>query len=172
MVRAFELHDHYCPGVTSGVVLAEYLQKAFPFVPGGSHFIHSVQAWCKEDAIIATLNTTPGKSGYAVSYSTPEDRTKWLPDVQNAADIVYRYNPETKVWDGIVISFDFGTTDCPAYGNSVIDKLCSDLWYLDRLDQPEQFIQVLYQFTLPAGVEPKSYARPGIDPMQMLGLTQ
>jgi formylmethanofuran dehydrogenase subunit E-like metal-binding protein len=171
-VRASELHDHCCPGVTSGVVLARYLQKAFPVVTGGSYFIHSVQPWCKEDAIITILNTTPGKRGYAVSYSTPEDRARWLPDVQNAATIVYRYNPQTKGWDGIVVGFDFGTVDCPAYGHSVIDKLCADLWYLDHLDHPEQFIQKLHQFALPAGVEPKSYARPGIDPMEMLGLTQ
>ena len=29
-VRAFEFHDHYCPGVTSGIIMADYIEKFFP----------------------------------------------------------------------------------------------------------------------------------------------
>ncbi|MCI5193547.1 MAG: hypothetical protein D3915_10555 [Candidatus Electrothrix sp. AU1_5] len=30
VVRSFELHDHYCPGVTSGILMAEYIKKNLP----------------------------------------------------------------------------------------------------------------------------------------------
>ena len=171
-IRAMEFHDHYCPGVTSGVLLASYLKNSFPLETGGGYFIHSVQPWCKEDALMAVLNVTPGKGGYAVSYSTPEDRATWIDGMENAATIVYRMNPGTGRWDGIVVGFTWGEPDCPSYGHSVIDKLCTDLWYLERLDHPEQFITVLYTFVLPQDVTPKEYARPGVDPMERLGLTR
>jgi formylmethanofuran dehydrogenase subunit E-like metal-binding protein len=48
-VRAFEFHDHFCPGVTSGILMARYLKAHFP--PGQSgYFVNSVEPWCKEDA--------------------------------------------------------------------------------------------------------------------------
>ena len=28
VIRAFEFHDHYCPGVTSGILMAEYLKRS------------------------------------------------------------------------------------------------------------------------------------------------
>lgn len=171
LVRSFEFHDHYCPGVTSGVILALYLKQFYP-TNGGSYFVHTVQPWCKEDALLVMLNATPGKKGYAVSYSTEEDRSLWLPEVQNAANIIYRKSAETGNWEGIVIGFTWGDTGCPTYNNSVMDKLCSDLYYQNNLDHPENFIEVLHEFELPEGVDPKEYARPGVDPMEMLGLVE
>ncbi|MFC1642176.1 FmdE family protein [Myxococcota bacterium] len=171
-VRAMEFHDHFCPGVSSGVLLASYLKQAFPLEPGGSYFLHSVQPWCKEDALLVLLNATPGKGGYAVTYSAEDDRAQWRAEVQDAATIVYRKQPDTGEWDGIVVGFVWGDTGCPNYGHSVLDKLCSDLWYLNQAKHPEQFVRVLQEFELPPDVQPRDYARPGVDPMEMLGLTQ
>ena len=170
-VRSFEYHDHYCPGVTSGILMALFVKSNFPLVPGGSYFIQSVQAWCKEDALMTILNTTPGKGGYHVYYATQDDMATWLDEVKTASTIVYRFSPETGGWEGIVLGYQGGDTGCPGYGNSVIDKLCADLWYLKHLDHPEDFITVLHEFELAAGEVPKDFARPGADPMQMLGLT-
>ena len=79
-LRAFEFHDHYCPGVTSGILLAKYIEQHF----SGSLFIQSIQPWCKEDALQAILNTTPGKKGYDVLYPTEADLAAW-PDWAKAA---------------------------------------------------------------------------------------
>jgi formylmethanofuran dehydrogenase subunit E-like metal-binding protein len=167
-VRSFEFHDHYCPGVTSGILMALYLKTSFPLPSGGSYFIQSVSPWCKEDALVVMLNTTPGKKAYAVTYPTAEDIAAWPEWARNASTIAYRKDPASGTWDGVVLGVEWGNTDCPVYGNSVIDKLCTDLWYLKRLDQPEEFIKVLYEFELPAGVDPYSYARPGVDPILLL----
>ncbi len=171
-VRSFEFHDHYCPGVTSGIMMAQYIKQNLPMqTPSDAYFIQGVQPWCKEDALMVMLNATPGKSGYAVTFPTDEDKAKWLPEAANVSTIVYRKNGDTGSWDGMALAFDWAEGICPDYGNSVINKLCADLWYLERMDQAETFVSVVHEFQLPEGVHPKSYARPGVDPMAMLGLT-
>jgi len=44
-VRAFEFHDHYCPGVTSGIMMAGYLKNYFPPVSGSDYFVQTFQPW-------------------------------------------------------------------------------------------------------------------------------
>ena len=170
-VHAFEFHDHYCPGVTSGILMARYLKKFFPLAPGGSYFVQTVQPWCKEDALMVILNATPGKKSYAVSYPTAEDMATWVAWAKDAATIVYRKDPQSGLWDGLVLGYQGGDTRCPDYGHSAINKLCADMWYLAYMDHPEDFIIEVHAFDLPEGGDPKAYARPGVDPMALLGLT-
>ena len=167
-VRSFEFHDHYCPGVTSGILMALYLKAFFPVSSGGSYFIQSVNPWCKEDALLVMLNATPGKKAYTVTYPTAEDIAAWPEWARSASTVAYRKDPGSGTWSGVVLGYEWGDTGCPAYGHSILDKLCTDLWYLERLDKPEQFIKVLYEFELPAGDDPRNYARPGMDPILRL----
>jgi formylmethanofuran dehydrogenase subunit E-like metal-binding protein len=168
-IRAFEFHDHYCPGVTSGILMTNYLKKHFP--PGdGGYFIHAVEPWCKEDAFLVLLNATPGKGGYAVSYPADADKTCIVPEAKNASTIVYRRKEKKKKWEGLVLAFAWAEPQCPTTGNAVIDKLCTDLWYLERMEKPEDFVKVVKSFELPEGVSPRDWARPGVDPLKMLGL--
>jgi formylmethanofuran dehydrogenase subunit E-like metal-binding protein len=170
VIRAFEFHDHYCPGVVSGILTAGYVQAHFP--PGRSgYFVHGIDPWCKEDALMTLLNATPGKKKYAVSYPTKTDRANRLQEVETAATIVYRQDDQTKKWEGIVLGFDWADTACPKTGNVIIDKLCIDLWYLERIDSPETFVKVLKTVILPDGVSPMDWAGPGIDPLEKMGLT-
>lgn len=166
--RAFEFHDHYCPGVTSGILLAKYIEQHF----SGSLFIQSIQPWCKEDALQAILNTTPGKKSYDVLYPTEDDLAGWPDWAKAASTIVYEKAPGSKVWTGTALGFQFSETGCPAYGHSVLDKLCADLWYLDRMDQPEDFITIERSFQLAAGSDPKELARPGVDPVSVINSLQ
>jgi formylmethanofuran dehydrogenase subunit E-like metal-binding protein len=170
VIRAFEFHDHYCPGVISGILMAGYVQTHFP--PGRSgYFVHGIDPWCKEDALMTLLNATPGKKKYAVTYPSKEDRARRLPEVETAATIVYRQNDQTGQWEGILLGFDWADTACPKTGNVIIDKLCIDLWYLERIDSPETFVKVLKTVTLPDGVSPMDWAAPGTDPLEKMGLT-
>ncbi len=168
-VRAFEFHDHYCPGVTSGIFMARYLRAHFPSGKTG-YFVHSVEPWCKEDALMVLLNATPGKRGYAVSYPTKLDIARRVPEAKNASTIVYRKKGSSEKWEGLILSFEWVETSCPKTGNGVVDKLCADLWYLKRLAKPEEFVKVIRQFEMPDGTTPRDWARPGVDPLQMLGL--
>ncbi len=172
--RAFEFHDHYCPGITSGILMVNYLKKQFSLTSGGSYFVQGIQPWCKEDALMVLLNATPGKTGYAAVYANAADIATWKTEAKDAANIIYRQDGKTKKWDGVVLGFIWATdTGCPNYDNNgTITKLCSDLWYLNRMDQPELFVKEIKRFDLPEGLAPKDWARPGVDPMQKLGLVQ
>jgi formylmethanofuran dehydrogenase subunit E-like metal-binding protein len=170
VIRAFEFHDHYCPGVVSGIFMADYVQSHFP--PGKTgYFVHGVNPWCKEDALMVLLNATPGKKKYAVNYPSKADRANRLPEIQDAATIVYRQDDETRKWEAIILGFDWADTSCAKTGNVIIDKLCTDLWYLERIDTPEAFVKVLKTVALPDGASPMDWAGPGIDPLQKMGLT-
>jgi hypothetical protein len=72
----------------------------------------------------------------------------------------------------LILGFKFSDTSCPNTGDSIIDKLCADLWYLERLQKPEDFVIVIKSFQLPDGVSPKEWARLGTDPLKMLGLAK
>jgi formylmethanofuran dehydrogenase subunit E-like metal-binding protein len=170
-VRAFEFHDHYCPGVTSGIIMARYLKAHFP--PGKSgYFVHALEPWCKEDALLVLLNATPGKRSYAVSYHTDVDLARRTPEAKNASTIIYRQNDQTQRWEGLILAFEWAETSCSNTGNMVIDKLCVDLWYLKRMERPEDFVKVVKTFELPEGTSPRDWARPGVDPLKMLGLVE
>ena len=176
-IRAFEFHDHYCPGVLSGIIMANYIKECFPLQsPDDRYFVLTVKPWCKEDALIVLLDTTPGKKGYAISYPNEEDTAQWKEEAKNAATIIFRQDSETKKWEGRLLGFSFDTAnemhEFPDYGSSVLNKLYSALWYLDYLDQPELFVSVIKEFELAQGEDPKDWARPGVNPLEKLDMIQ
>lgn len=172
VIRSVEFHDHYCPGVASGIMMGNYAKAFFPPAPGESWFVQGTQPWCKEDALMIMLNATPGKKGYAVTYSTSTDRASW--EYPNASSIIYHKNPSDTQWKGIVLSFTFPdgqTTGCAKYTNGTINKLCSDMWILERLNDENTIstlIKVERKFKLPANKHPADYAAPGIDVMKLI----
>lgn len=162
-VRSFEFHDHYCPGVTSGILMAQFVKNNDLLKNSAGYFVQGIQPWCKEDALMVMLNTTPGKTGYAVTYPTDEDKAKWPEELKDAVNIIYGKKGDT--WTGLVLGFTWGETGCPDYGDGTINRLCADLWYLDQMDYPEEFVTVIKEFTLPDNIQPKDLARPGVDPL-------
>ena len=175
-IRSFEFHDHYCPGVLSGILMANYIKEYFPLQsPDNKYFVLTVNPWCKEDALMVLLNTTPGKKGYAISYPNEEDMIKWKEEAKNAATIIFRQDG-AKEWEGRLLGFSFDEAndmhDFPDYGSSLLNKLYSALWYLDYLDQPELFVSVIKEFELAEGKDPKDWARPGVNPLEKLDMIQ
>jgi formylmethanofuran dehydrogenase subunit E-like metal-binding protein len=136
------------------------------------YFVHSVNPWCKEDALMVLLNVTPGKGSYAVSYPSDEDIAARVPEAKNASTIVYRRNDKAGKWEGLILGFEFADPSCPKTGSNIIDKLCADLWYLERMGKPEEFVKVIKRFQLPGELSPKDWAGPGADPLKKLGLVQ
>lgn len=178
LVKAALFHDHLCPGVTSGYLLANYLKKEFPLrSPDESYYVLAVPPWCKDDALQVVLNTTPGKSGMSVIPVNAAARENLKPEAKNLAGIYFRYDSKAKKGDGVVLAFDFAK----AQSLSGIDmnkgfpwesRLKSDLWYLDYLDKPELFINVIKKFELKPGEVPDDYAQPGANPLARLDLLQ
>ena len=153
--------------------MVNYIKKHFPLLSShDSYFVQSIQPWCKDDALITLLNATPGKKGYSALYSTEDDRSSWKPEAKDAATIVYRHDRETKQWDGIVLGFIWSDSGCPEYGKgSMLTNLCHNVWYVEHLDRPEDFVKVIARFNLPENKTPMEYSRPGVDPMKLIGLS-
>ncbi|NLI82593.1 MAG: hypothetical protein GX443_13035 [Deltaproteobacteria bacterium] len=169
LIKSVQFHDHYCPGVTSGYLLANYLEKNFPLlVPGSAYFVLSIPPWCKDDALQILLNTTPGKSGYAVFYLSAADKGNLREEAKDLAGVFFRKNQSGK-WEGVVLGFSFAKIEemggpTTAQGYAWESRLAMDLWLLDYLDQPELFINVIKTFELQQGA-PSDWARVGVDPL-------
>jgi len=171
VVRAFEFHNHYCPGVTSGILMAQYVKTHFPS-PKSGYFVQALDPYCKEDALMLLLNATPATKSYAVVYPTDSDKASRVPEARNASTIVYRKNGESGKWEGRVLVFEWGSTSCLKTGNDIVDKLCQDLWYLERIGKPEDFVKAVKEFELPEGVAPADLMRPHADPLKAIGLAK
>ncbi|WP_459903632.1 FmdE family protein [Desulfosarcina cetonica] len=161
-VRALEFHDHYCPGVTSGFIMANFAKANFPATSTESWFVQGLQPWCKEDSLMVVLNATPGKSGYAATYPNATGGN----DFTKPASIIYHRASSSDPWQGYLLGFTFPTTDetgCGQYTNGYLQKLCTDLWFLNQLDEPEAFVDVFQKFELPQGTHPKSFAQRDVE---------
>jgi len=170
-LKSIQVHDHYCPGVTSGVFVAEYVRKHILVdTPKAKCFVLGLQPWCKEDALLVMLNTTPGKRSYGVVYPTKEDKENAGPLAK--ADTAVFVREENGPWKGWLLAFDFASAkkqyQTRDYGFAVIDKLHADLWFLERMDAPEEFVSVVKKVELPESMEPKDLLRPGSDPLAIL----
>lgn len=119
------------------------------------------------------LNATPGKKSYSIAYPTDADLERLLPDAKDASTVVYRKKRDSENWEGIVLSFKWtADTHCPETGNGIVDKVCTGLWYIERMERPEEFITLIKSFDLPEGVSPKDWAAPGVDYMEKIGLVK
>ena len=167
VVRTVEFHDHYCPGINSGIFMANYIKKNFPPDDQG-YFIQSVTPWCKEDAFQVMLNVTLGKKSYSIYHPSDSDieaREKELKDINT---VVYRHDKKSGRWQGIALVFNWADKKAVSTGSSLIDKVRDSLWYLDNIDKPEKFVKIARSFDLPKGVAPVEWARPGIDPLKKI----
>lgn len=167
LVRSVEFHDHYCPGVNSGILMANYIKKNFPPDDKG-YFIQSVTPWCKEDALQVMLNVTLGKRSYSIYHPSDSDLEARSPAFKDISTIVYRHDKKNDQWQGIALSFVWADTKSATTGNGVIDKMRDALWYMDYIEKPEGFVKVVKSFDLPTGVLPEDWARPGINPLEKL----
>ncbi len=171
VVRTFKVHNHYCPGVTSGILMAQYVKNHFPS-PKTGYFVQALDPYCKEDALMLLLNATPATKSYAVIYPTDSDKKAAVAEAKNASTIVYRKDHETGRWKGLVLGFEWASTSCPKTGVDIVDKVCADLWYLKRIGKPEDFVKVIKEFDLPEGVAPEDLTRPHANPLKAIGLAK
>jgi len=65
-LKAAELHDHICPGLTSGYLIAKYVIEHFPPTgdPRNEYIVIAIPPWCKDDALIQMFETNVGISAF------------------------------------------------------------------------------------------------------------
>jgi len=139
LLQCLELHNHFCPGVSSGYVLANWMEENYPLEDGVSYTVFSCPNWCKEDVFVKRWDTTPGKGGIWVSALTDEE----IEAIGNSpAGIFVVTDKNAGTMQAVALGFDFDVVnakcgakeDNPAW----LSKYLMDLWLMDRENWDEE----------------------------------
>nr|NJM04393.1 hypothetical protein [Desulfobacula sp.] len=164
-LKSAEFHNHICPGLTSGYMMAHYILKHYPLKEGERYTVVASPVWCKEDALQVILDCTAGKKGIVVSPLSKEQTDKI--SVANPAGFLLIWNDRDKTGKGVALSFDFGRLS--ALSPAGAPKAVSVLAALGHLDKPDQFVSVSNEF----GLDEKRYydmIQAGGNPYEIAGL--
>ncbi len=139
LMQCLELHNHFCPGVSSGFVIANWMEENYPLEEGVSYTVFSCPNWCKEDVFVKRWDATPGKGGIYVSALTDEE----IEAIGNSpAGIFVVTDKKAGTMKAVVLGFDFDVMrmecgakeDDPAW----VSKYLMDLWFMDRENWDEE----------------------------------
>ena len=181
-LKVAELHDHICPGLTSGYLIAEYLKKNLPsLAPRYEYTIIAIPPWCKDDALIQIFETNVGHKRLFVKWLTKEQKKRLPKKAKNVANIVIRWERGAKKGDGIVVAFDW---DKAFKGSGTKRKdlrsfdtykwwwlrLKMDVWMMDYLDKPEALVFTIKEFEVKSPAEIEKLKAAGVNPLVELGI--
>jgi formylmethanofuran dehydrogenase subunit E-like metal-binding protein len=163
-LKCAELHNHICPGLTSGYFIAKTIIKNYPLKKGESYTFVSCPVWCKEDAIQVILDATPGKQKMVVKNLT--DSQKKNLTVKNPAGILLIWNKKEEKGRGIIFSMDFDKARKLVVEGS--PKAAIVFAMIPLLNKPEEFVTAVAEFD----ITPKIYEgmlAAGTNPYEIAG---
>lgn len=145
MLTAVMLHDHFCPGVSSGYILAKYVEDKMPITDGKSYVVISSPTWCKDDVFPMLWDLTPGKGGqyrYAISDA---DQEKLAAKYEvRPAGIYILWDSKAKSGHAMLLGFNFDSSEWtgPSWGKKpkqVLDMIAN-------IGTPEKYVVVIKEF--------------------------
>ena len=154
-LQATCFHDHLCPGVTSGYMLAKYVEEKLPITnpSAESYKVIAIPQWCKDDLLQLRWDATPGKSGMFVMALTDAEKNalKAKYNQSDVAGIYIRWNDTAKQGDALVLGFNWtpmyeltGTANWK--GPAWASKLVMDVRMMDYWNKPEAAVSTLKEF--------------------------
>ena len=161
-------HDHLCPGVTSGLFIAEYVEKKLPIndINAESYKVIACPNWCKDDLLQIRWDATPGKSGMFVMALTDKEKAA----VPNIAGIYVRWNDTAKQGDALALACNFSAVKLPQWkGPAWGSKIYSDIMYQDYVDKPEVFVSTIKEFKVDAA-KLAELENAGMHPLKVAGV--
>jgi formylmethanofuran dehydrogenase subunit E-like metal-binding protein len=182
-LKVAELHDHICPGLTSGYLIAEYVKEELPAAnPRKEYTIIAIPPWCKDDALIIIFETNVGHKRTFVKWLTAEQKAALPKEAKNVANIIIKEDLKTGKGEGIVVAFDWDKAfqmcgDVSSKDLKAFDthrwwymRLKMDLFMMDYLDKPETFVSTLKTFTVESPAEIEKLKSAGVNPLVELGI--
>ena len=166
-LQATAFHDHLCPGVTSGLHIAEFVEEKLPITNSSeSYKVIACPQWCKDDLFQMRWDATPGKSGMFVMALTDAEKKA----VPNVAGIYIRWNDTAKEGDALVLAYNFSAVDLPKWnGPSWGSMIYWDIALMPYEDNPEVFITVLKEFKVDAATLAQMQ-NAGMHPLKVAGV--
>ncbi len=168
-MKCAELHNHLCPGITSGYFIAKYIQKFHPPGVNDSYTYISCPPWCKDDGIQMLMDLTPGKHGMYVQ-ALSDEQLKRIAD-PNAAGIMLLRHGKRGGATALIVSFDQNIAN-ELGGLKKFTGRQATLAVLTGLipfyAAPERFVKVLQTREIDDDTA-DSLGRAGINPYEVLG---
>nr|WP_319392590.1 FmdE family protein [uncultured Desulfobacter sp.] len=166
-LKSAELHNHICPGLTSGYLMAHFILDHYPLEQGQKYTIISSPVWCKEDAFQVVMDQTPGKRGLVVKPLSDEQKENI--SIPNPAGMVLIWDKKLKKGKGVALSFDFNTLK-GLYPKET-PKAASILYTAQYLSSPDKFVSVANEFALDETLFNR-IREAGSNPWAVAGLTK
>jgi formylmethanofuran dehydrogenase subunit E-like metal-binding protein len=171
-LKCAEFHNHLCPGVTSGYMLADYLLEEYPLGAGEKYVVIACPIWCKDDALQVMLDTTVGKRGIFAKNMPAHDEDS----IENTAGIYIVWNGTLGSGIGHVLSFDFdhardvsGVTESDFNTYPMASRIKMNWGMMPYLNQSETFVSTLHTFNVTSDLLTRLELA-GVDPYVELGL--
>ncbi len=133
-MQCLEIHNHFCPGVSSGFVLANWMEENYPLEEGVSYTVFSTPHWCKDDVFVKRWDATPGKGGGVfVSELTDEELEAIGSDL---AGVFVVRDKNAGTLKAVVLGYnsDLASANCGGAKESDPDwvsKYMKDLWLMN-----------------------------------------
>lgn len=166
-LKCAEIHNHLCPGVSSGYLISRLIMDKYPLKEGEKYTMISAPVWCKEDAFQAILDLTPGKGGMIVNNLTQTQKDKI--SVDHPAGILLITDNRTGAGRGVAFSFDFDKINQLAPKDT--PKAALVLAIVDYLDQPRRFVNIAKEFDVTPEMA-REMTTAGFNPYEVAGLTK
>jgi formylmethanofuran dehydrogenase subunit E-like metal-binding protein len=166
-IQATCFHDHLCPGVTSGLFLAKYVEEKLPItnISTESYKVISCPNWCKDDLLQMRWDATPGKSGMFVMALTDTEK-KAVPGV---AGIFIRWNDTAKEGDALVLAYNSSSVKSGWKGPDWGSKMATSVALMDYVDSPEDFVSTIKEFKVDASTLAQMQ-NAGMHPLKVAGV--
>jgi formylmethanofuran dehydrogenase subunit E-like metal-binding protein len=158
-------HDHLCPGVTSGLFIAKYVEEKLPInnISAESYKVIACPNWCKDDLLQIRWDATPGKSGMFVKALKDKEKAA----VPGIAGICIRWNDTAKQGDALALSFNFRAVKLPQWkGPAWGSKIYQDVAMMDYANKPEFFLATIKEFKVDQA-ELSLLEEAGINPLKV-----
>ncbi|RLE48755.1 MAG: hypothetical protein DRJ31_06560 [Candidatus Methanomethylicota archaeon] len=182
LLKAAELHNHICPGLTSGVLIIKYLDQHLPIEEVGQEYvILAVPPWCKDDAFQAVYDSTVGKRKMTVMMLSKQQIKQLPEEAKNVAGIYVKWDKSEGKGYALVLAFDWDKA-CNISGieRAWFKDFKSYKWWYARLkmglilqdyiDSPEEFVTTVMEFPINSSSELTSLRLAGVNPYVELGL--
>ena len=182
LLKCAELHNHLCPGLTSGYLIAEYIREKYPLGLGESYTWIGCPNWCKEDSIQVLLDLTPGKTSLISKQRSGELFAKEKP----LAGILIIWNDTTKSGRGVAFQYDWGEM-CNLSDTNLSDfkppggkanhlfwttRIKGSLGFIPYIDQPGTFVSLASDEFTVTSEQLNRVKEAGVDPYVEFGLEE
>lgn len=145
LMSAAMLHNHFCPGVSSGYLLARYVEENLPITNSTSYVVIGSPTWCKDDIFPILWDLTPGKGGaYIRPLSSDDEKALTEKYGVRPAGIYISWDAKEKSGHALLLGFQF---DAAAWtGPSWGEKPMRTVEMVENLDHPETYVSVIKEF--------------------------